>query len=97
MKLEYNMYKSELLGPIYIVSDGEAIISVQLFEEDWQQLCQQYEMVKSNSPLLENAVQQLDDYFHGKRKTCHLTLKRYCRKNRPSESGKGGWTGKPSK
>jgi methylated-DNA-[protein]-cysteine S-methyltransferase len=75
MKLEYNVYKSELLGPIYIVSDGEAIVSVQLFEEDWQQFCQQYEMIKSSSPLLENAVQQLDEYFHGKRKEFHLPLK----------------------
>jgi len=75
MKQEYNVYESELLGPIYIVSDGEAIVSVQLFEEEWLKHCQQYEMVKSDSPLLENAVQQLDEYFHGKRKTFHLPLK----------------------
>jgi methylated-DNA-[protein]-cysteine S-methyltransferase len=75
MKLEFSIYPSDLLGNIYVVSDGEAIVSVQLFEEDWRELCQQYEMIKSNSPLLKNAVQQLDEYFHGKRKTFHLPLK----------------------
>ncbi|AEH48828.1 methylated-DNA--[protein]-cysteine S-methyltransferase [Parageobacillus thermoglucosidasius] len=75
MKQEYNVYKSELLGPIYIVSDGDAIVSVQLFEEEWLRHCQQYEMIKSNSSLLESAVQQLDEYFHGKRQTFHLPLK----------------------
>uniref|UniRef100_C5D7G4 Methylated-DNA--protein-cysteine methyltransferase n=1 Tax=Geobacillus sp. (strain WCH70) TaxID=471223 RepID=C5D7G4_GEOSW len=75
MKLEYSIYKSDLLGCIYVISNGEAIVSVELFEEDWQQLRQQYEMIKSNSPLLENAVQQLDEYFHGKRKAFHLPLK----------------------
>jgi methylated-DNA-[protein]-cysteine S-methyltransferase len=75
MKFEFSIYPSDLLGNIYVVSDGEAIVSVQLFEEDWRELCQQYEMIKSNSPLLKNAVQQLDEYFHGKRKTFHLPLK----------------------
>ena len=75
MKFEFSIYPSDLLGNIYVVSDGEAIVSVQLFEEDWRELCQQYEMIKSRSSLLEIAVSQLDEYFRGRRKTFNLPLK----------------------
>lgn len=74
MKLEFSIYPSDLLGNIYVVSDGEAIVSVQLFEDDWRELCQQREMIKSRSPLLENAVSQLDEYFRGRRKAFDLPL-----------------------
>ncbi len=75
MKREYNVYKSKELGPIYVISDGEAIVNIELFEDGWQKLRRQYEMVKSDSLLLEEALCQLDEYFHGKRKMFQLPLK----------------------
>jgi methylated-DNA-[protein]-cysteine S-methyltransferase len=75
MTLEYSVYMSKQLGPIYVVSDGEAIVRVELFEEDWQQLCQKQPMIQSDSPLLHSAVKQLEEYFVGKRKTFDLPLK----------------------
>jgi methylated-DNA-[protein]-cysteine S-methyltransferase len=75
MSLEYSVYMSKQLGPIYVVSDGEAIVHIELFEEDWQQLCQKQLMIISDSPLLHSAVKQLEEYFAGKRKTFDLPLK----------------------
>jgi methylated-DNA-[protein]-cysteine S-methyltransferase len=75
MNWEYSVYTSKQLGPIYVVSDGEAIVRIELFEEDWQQLCQKQPMMKSDSTLLHSAVKQLDEYFAGKRKTFDLPLK----------------------
>jgi methylated-DNA-[protein]-cysteine S-methyltransferase len=75
MNWEYNVYMSEHFGPIYVVSDGEAIVHIELFEDHWQQLCRKYPIEKSNSPLLHNAIQQLDEYFTGNRKIFDLPLK----------------------
>jgi methylated-DNA-[protein]-cysteine S-methyltransferase len=75
MNWEYSVYMSEQFGPIYIVSDGEAIVHIELFEDHWQQLCQEQPMKKSGSPLLQNAIQQLKEYFAGKRTTFDLPLK----------------------
>jgi methylated-DNA-[protein]-cysteine S-methyltransferase len=75
MNLEYSVYTSKQLGPIYVVSDGEAIVRIELFEENWQQLCQKQPMMKSDSPLLHSAVKQLEEYFSGKRQTFDLPLK----------------------
>ncbi|WP_027408391.1 methylated-DNA--[protein]-cysteine S-methyltransferase [Anoxybacteroides tepidamans] len=75
MKREYNIYKSKQLGTIYIVSDGEAIVNVELFEDGWEKLHEQYEMVKSESSLLQEALHQFDEYFCGKRKQFQLPLK----------------------
>ncbi|MBA2874268.1 methylated-DNA--[protein]-cysteine S-methyltransferase [Thermaerobacillus caldiproteolyticus] len=75
MKREYNVYRSRELGLIYVISDGEAIVNVELFEDEWKKLCRQYEMVKSDSLLLQEALGQLDEYFHGKRKTFQLPVK----------------------
>jgi len=75
MPLLYNVYHSRELGPIYIVSDGEAIVKIELFEDSWKQLMEEYDLTQSDSPLLQQAVQQLEEYFEGKRKTFDLPLK----------------------
>ena len=75
MVLLYNVYHSPQLGPIYVISDGEAIIKIELFAEDCTRLNKEYEMIESANPLLQKAVQQLKDYFEGKRKTFDLPLK----------------------
>lgn len=74
-KREYNIYKSQELGIIYVISDGEAIVNVELFEDGWEKMNDQYEMVKSDVPLLQEALKQLDEYFAGKRKVFQLPLK----------------------
>ncbi|MCZ0755464.1 methylated-DNA--[protein]-cysteine S-methyltransferase [Anoxybacillus sp. J5B_2022] len=74
-KREYTVYKSKELGDIYIISDGEAIVNVELFEDGWEKASDQYEMVKSDAPLLQEAVKQFDEYFQGKRTTFQLPLK----------------------
>ncbi|RAK23102.1 methylated-DNA-[protein]-cysteine S-methyltransferase [Anoxybacillus vitaminiphilus] len=75
MNLEYSVYMSKQFGPIYVVSDGEAIVRIELFEENWQQLFQKHRMIKSDSPLLHSAVKQLEEYFAGKRKAFDLPIK----------------------
>lgn len=75
MKLEYIAYHAKLLGTIYIVSDGEAIVNVELFEEGWQALSNQCEIVESDAPLLQEAWRQFDQYFSGERKQFELPLK----------------------
>ncbi|ANB57533.1 methylated-DNA--protein-cysteine methyltransferase, constitutive [Anoxybacillus sp. B7M1] len=75
MKLEYNVYSSKELGDLYIVSDGEAIVKIELFADDWEELSSNHEMVKSDSELLQTALEQMDEYFRGKRKRFQLPLK----------------------
>ncbi|WP_183252242.1 methylated-DNA--[protein]-cysteine S-methyltransferase [Anoxybacteroides tepidamans] len=75
MQREYNIYKSKELGIIYVISDGEAIVNVELFEDGWEKMNDQYEMVKSDALLLQEALKQLDEYFGGKRKVFKLPLK----------------------
>ncbi|MED5042870.1 MGMT family protein, partial [Geobacillus stearothermophilus] len=75
MAIEYAVYRSELLGDLYIASDGEAIMKVELFPEEWRAFAGGHPVVQSRSPLLERALRQLDEYFHGRRRTFDLPLK----------------------
>ncbi|AKU27480.1 Methylated-DNA--protein-cysteine methyltransferase, constitutive [Geobacillus stearothermophilus] len=75
MAIEYAVYRSELLGDLYIASDGEAIMKVELFPEEWCAFAGGHPVVQSRSPLLERALRQLDEYFHGRRRTFDLPLK----------------------
>lgn len=75
MAIEYAVYRSELLGDLYITSDGEAIMKVELFPEEWRAFAGGHPVVQSRSPLLERALRQLDEYFHGRRRTFDLPLK----------------------
>lgn len=74
-KREYTVYKSKEFGDIYIISDCEAIVHVELFADGWEKMNNQYELVKSDAPLLQEAVKQLDEYFRGKRTVFQLPVK----------------------
>ncbi|ABO66211.1 methylated-DNA--[protein]-cysteine S-methyltransferase [Geobacillus thermodenitrificans] len=75
MTIDYAVYRSELLGDIYIASDGDAIVKVELFPEEWRAFASEHPVVESRSPLLEHALAQLDEYFHGRRQTFDFPVK----------------------
>ncbi|OQP07743.1 cysteine methyltransferase [Geobacillus sp. 46C-IIa] len=74
MTIDYAVYRSELFGDIYIASDGDAIVKVELFSEEWRAFASGHPVVEKRSPLLERALVQLDEYFHGRRQSFDLPL-----------------------
>ncbi|AMX84273.1 cysteine methyltransferase [Geobacillus subterraneus] len=75
MTIDYAVYRSELLGDIYIASDGDAIVKVELFSKEWRAFASGHPVVEKRSPLLERALAQLDEYFHGRRQAFALPLR----------------------
>ncbi|WP_033842286.1 methylated-DNA--[protein]-cysteine S-methyltransferase [Geobacillus vulcani] len=75
MTIEFAMYHFKQFGEIYIASDGEAIVKVELFPEEWRAFIGEHPAVQSRSLLLERALMQLDEYFHGRRQAFDLPLK----------------------
>ena len=59
MKAEFIQHYSSPLGNLEIQSDGKQITAIN-FEEVEQSM-------ENACPLINNAIQQLDDYFNGKR------------------------------
>jgi methylated-DNA-[protein]-cysteine S-methyltransferase len=60
-------YKSPI-GTIRITEEDDLITSIYALDED-------HEVIPPETPLLQKAVQQLDEYFEGKRKVFELPLK----------------------
>jgi len=75
MTIDYAVYHSELLGDIYVASDGDAIVKVELFPEEWRAFADGQPVRECRSLLLERALVQLDEYFRGCRQVFDLPLK----------------------
>ena len=59
MKVEFSQHYSSPLGTLEIQSDGKQITAINFQEVE--------DSVENSCPLTNNAIQQLDDYFNGKR------------------------------
>jgi methylated-DNA-[protein]-cysteine S-methyltransferase len=73
MKTGYAEYHSPL-GTIRVIADESGIKRVEIFEEDWEEYLKQNPTIEENQELCGEAIQQLDEYFTGKRKDFDLPL-----------------------
>ena len=64
-------YEGEI-GKIIIVEEENAIIGLYFREDDIKEF---KDIKEAKTPLLEEAIKQLDEYFKGERKNFHLPLK----------------------
>lgn len=73
MKTGYAQYYSPL-GTIRVIADESGIKRVEIFEEDWEEYLRENPTIEENQELCVEALQQMDEYFTGKRKIFDLPL-----------------------
>jgi methylated-DNA-[protein]-cysteine S-methyltransferase len=73
MGMGYAEYQSPL-GMIRIIADETSIKRVEIFEEDWLEYVKGNPTIEKNQERCKEAIQQLDEYFNGKRKDFDLPL-----------------------
>ncbi len=73
MSIGYDFYNSPI-GVIHVVVDEIGVKKIELFEEDWQEYIKLNPEIKLNKQTCKEVVNQLHDYFQGKRKDFNLPL-----------------------
>lgn len=73
MKTVFGQYQSPI-GTIRVIADESGIKRVEIFEEDWEAYHNKNPEIVEDQELCGEAIRQLDEYFHGKRKQFDLLL-----------------------
>ncbi len=73
MAIGYDYYESPI-GKIYVVVDEVGVCKVDIFEDMWEGFITQNQDLKMNKTLCKEAIHQIDEYFHKKRKDFDLPL-----------------------
>lgn len=73
MKQGYGEYHSPI-GKIRVIADETGINRVELFEEEWQEYLKGNPAITIDHELCGEAINQLEEYFMGKRKNFELPL-----------------------
>lgn len=74
MRRGYDIYESELMGPIGMVVSEAGVEEVFLLEEHLRTYLDRHPEVKKDTALCKEVRQQLEEYFLGKRLTFDLPL-----------------------
>ncbi|MGV8982593.1 methylated-DNA--[protein]-cysteine S-methyltransferase [Clostridium sp.] len=73
MKIGYDIYDSPL-GLIHVVVDEIGVKKVEIFEEDWIEYKNKHESIQRDVDICTEVINQLDEYFKGKRKNFNVPL-----------------------
>lgn len=73
MKLSFCTYESPI-GLIYVTVDEQGVKRVDLSEEEWISFKEKNEHIKEDIDMCKDVINQLDEYFKGKRKNFDLPL-----------------------
>jgi methylated-DNA-[protein]-cysteine S-methyltransferase len=73
--LYYDVYPS-VLGPLYIVVSETAIHRVRIGDEEWDSFytLNKERILRQSTPLLQEAMKQMDEYFEGNRQSFELPI-----------------------
>ncbi|MCC0637490.1 MULTISPECIES: methylated-DNA--[protein]-cysteine S-methyltransferase [unclassified Clostridioides] len=78
MNLVYDVYESKI-GNLYILSEDGFVVSLDIGDEKFNNLKEEYIKkgtdIKRSEEDLKEAINQIDDYFNGKRKTFDLKIR----------------------
>jgi methylated-DNA-[protein]-cysteine S-methyltransferase len=73
MKAGYGQYQSPI-GTIRVIADESGIKRIEIFDDQWEEYLKNNPKIVENLELCGEAIQQLDEYFNGKRKQFNLPL-----------------------
>jgi methylated-DNA-[protein]-cysteine S-methyltransferase len=73
MRQAFAVYRSPI-GKIRVVANEAGIKRVEILEEDWLKFLEENPYIEEDMTLCGDAIHQLDEYFHGKRKVFDLPL-----------------------
>lgn len=73
MKVGYDSLDC-MIGKIYIVADESGIRRIELFEDKWNQYIKTHPHLQKDEILCRKAIEELKEYFDGKRKTFTVGL-----------------------
>jgi methylated-DNA-[protein]-cysteine S-methyltransferase len=73
VKLDYDKYQAPL-GLIHILMDERGLFRVELTADGWQECLLRFGEINRDETRCRDAVSQLDEYFHGKRRDFDLPL-----------------------
>jgi methylated-DNA-[protein]-cysteine S-methyltransferase len=72
VSLYYDDFQCEL-GKIFVVVDESGIRRVEVIEENWQNFIEK-NIIEKNEAFCKEAIEQLKEYFEGKRKKFNLNF-----------------------
>jgi methylated-DNA-[protein]-cysteine S-methyltransferase len=73
MRIGYDVYPAAI-GLVYVVVDNHEVRKVAVTEDEWQDYKAELGDIKRDPELCREAVQQIEEYFQGKRREFHLPL-----------------------
>lgn len=74
--LYFCSYDTNLVGKLFIVTNGKEIINIEMTLEDWEKYAEKHHIIEDQqSSFSKNIIQQFDEYFNQKRQTFDLPLK----------------------